>query len=231
MRITTLAALAAAGLFSLSTAVQAVPASLRLSPNAASLDSSGTLANITGTVLLNLEFNTDIAGAPDDGTQKLFDFNMFFVNALTFDPDGGGLQYFLSDQTRIEVLDDFILPSLPGVPLSLVGETRDVLGFEGEFFRIDGAYVASVFLVFASDTLGTPVAYPAGTAPEIAILRLTDLGYGLDGSPDESQQNGIAIGAIDIQDLQVDVTPVPVPAALPLLGGALGILALFRRRA
>lgn len=230
MRITTLAALAAAGLFSLSTAVQAVPASLKLARDAASLANGGTLAGITGPVVLNLEFDTDIAGAPDDGTQKLFDFGTNFINALTFDPDGGGVQFFLGSQTRIEVLDDFILPAFPGVPLALVGATRDVLGFEGEFFRTDGAYVASVFLAFAADTFGTPTAYPTGTAPELAILRLTDLGYGLDGSPDESQQNGLSIGAIELQSLQVDVTPVPVPAALPLLGGALGLLALFRRR-
>jgi hypothetical protein len=223
--MTTLTALGAAGLFSVSTAAHAVPASGSLFATASDLTvRSGTLANADN-VALYFEFDTDIDAAPNDGAFKLFDFGTSFINTLSFDP---GVVNLLSNQTRIEVRDDFALPALPGVAPALVGQARDVLGFEVEFFKsggADGAYVASVFLAFADDTFDTPIAYPVGTNPELAILRLLDL----DDSRDDSNPLGTAIGAIEIQDLSV--TAVPVPAALPLLGGALGLLALFRRRA
>jgi hypothetical protein len=115
---------------------------------------------------------------------------------------------------------------------SSVEVTGNTLGFGiGEYvgnpqsntFTVSrGAITSALF-----GSIGTLNSAPAVTGSSLG-LELTDQ-FSFAGLRD-STQGTVVTRDTGLTFTRVDVTPIPVPAALPLLLGGLGAMALFRRR-
>lgn len=170
----------------------------------AALPSSAATLDIPGA---SLDYSTSVLG--DVGDLLMFD-------AIGVVDDGGSLIDVLVDLTlTFEVADpsgtaDAAIDILAGADLYLSGILSGI-SFEEDLLR----------LVFSGLTGSAAATF--GSALQLEIFFLDPLGDNpLAALVDGSSYDVVAFGS--------DMAPIPLPASLPLLGGALGLLALRKRR-
>ena len=125
--------------------------------------------------------------------------------------------------------DDFVFTVSGSVADSIttsinLGGSLQVSGLQERLFNLSGNNIP---------TLGVPVGgaidawtYPAGSSGEVAVLPETTLSAGTY----VLEIRGTASGSGDSYSGVLDVAPVPLPAALPMLLGGLGMLGAAARR-
>lgn len=132
--------------------------------------------------------------------------------SILFTPLGG----------RTVTLTSFQMSAYPGYAKTLSYYVEEIGGTGVTIFgENDGAAVSdTVVTTYSSDNPGTIFTNLAWTTDKSLLLTFSNLGYG-------------EIGIDNITLTISDAAPVPVPATLPLLLGALGVggFALRRRRA
>ena len=148
-----------------------------------------------------LTFHTDAGGVPA-ATGLFGGISQKILPAAGSDPDGDGVYFY----------------SVAWVPQDL-------------FLVAGGSYWFSV----ANDQFGWNWANAGGAAPTVgteAFTGVVSTGVGPNGGPHFGPWNPVSLPSGAKQDFafRVWVAPIPVPASMPLLAGALGLCAAALRR-